>query len=458
MDTSSKDILISGASVAGPALAYWLSRRGFRPTVVERAPRLRGGGYAVDFRGRVHLDVLTKMGLLDQIRDRQTHLRSITYVDTDGRPVARMPAEIFAGDVEILRGDLGQILYEATRDDTEYIFGDSITGIEQDSEGVRVSFEHAAPRSFGLVIGADGLHSNVRRQVFGEEAGFVSDLGYYVSIFTVPDTFGLDHSGLLYSVPGRTASVFSAGEQAIAQFYFAAADATGEPQEVLASAFAGVGWVVPELLAAMKDAPDFYFDSVSQVHLDRWSSGRVSLIGDAAAAAGPGGNGTGNAVVAAYVLAGELAAAGGDYRAAFERYERLLRPYVAKGQKQAQGGSAVLAPPTQKKIQQRDRMFRMLPYTPARPLIKYLSTRTATGITLPSYALYTRAGDDHRLLVVPAALPVPHVTVVLTGAQPLGRDRRPLGRRRPGGGVAEVRDPADAQHGHQADDRDRPPG
>src|ERR1700722_6199866 len=129
MDTSSKDILISGASVAGPALAYWLSRRGFRPTGVEPPPRLRGGGYAVDFRGRVHLDVLTKMGLLDQIRDRQTHLRSITYVDTAGRPVARMPAEIFAGDVEILRGDLGQILYEATRDDTEYIFGDSITGI-----------------------------------------------------------------------------------------------------------------------------------------------------------------------------------------------------------------------------------------------------------------------------------------------------------------------------------------
>jgi 2-polyprenyl-6-methoxyphenol hydroxylase-like FAD-dependent oxidoreductase len=452
MDTD-RDILISGASVAGPALAYWLSRRGFRPTVVERAPQLRGGGYAVDFRGRVHLGVLAKMGLLDQLRDRQTNLRSTTYVDTDGHPVARMPAEIFAGDVEILRGDLGQILYEATRDDTEYIFGDSITAIEPDDHGVLVSFEHAAPRPFGLVVGADGLHSTVRRLVFGEEAEFVRDLGYYVSIFTVPNTFGLDHAGLLHSVPGRTASVFSAGEQAIAQFYFAAAG-TGAPREMITSAFAGVGWLVPELLAAMEDAPDFYFDSVSQVHLDRWSSGRVSLIGDAAAAAGPGGNGTGNAVVAAYVLAGELAAAGGDYRAAFERYERLLRPYVAKGQKQAKGGGAFLAPATQKKIQQRDRMLRMLPYSPARPVIKYLSTRTATGITLPSYALEARAGDDHRLLVVPAALPVPHVSVMLAGAQPLSRDRRPLGRRGTGGGVAEIRYPADAEHGDQAEDRE----
>jgi 2-polyprenyl-6-methoxyphenol hydroxylase-like FAD-dependent oxidoreductase len=395
-------ILISGASVAGPALAYWLARHGFRPTVVERAPRLRGGGYAVDFRGAVHLSVLAKMGILDQIRAQQTHLATTTYVDEDGRPVAQMPAGIFAGDVEILRGDLGRILYEATRDDTEYLFGDSITGLRQDAGGVHVTFTRAAPRTFDLVIGADGLHSNVRRLAFTENPGSVRDLGLFVSIFSVADSFGLDHSGLLYSVPGRTAAVFSARQSghAVAQFFFLSADRgpisydhhdTGQQQKIVASAFDDVGWQVPRLLEQMPKAADFYFDSVSQVDLDRWSAGRVALIGDAGYAAGPGGNGTGTAVIAAYVLAGELAAAGGDYRVAFARYERRLRPYVARGQKQARGGAAFLAPATQKKISQRDRFFRMLPYLPAKGLIRYLSTRTATAIKLPDFSVSTAA-------------------------------------------------------------------
>jgi 2-polyprenyl-6-methoxyphenol hydroxylase-like FAD-dependent oxidoreductase len=391
-----QNILISGASVAGPALAYWLRRRGFRPTVVERAPRLRGGGYAVDFRGAAHLSVLAKMGILDQIKEQQTYLDVTTYVDADGRPVASMPAEIFAGDVEILRGDLGRILYQATRDGTEYLFGDSITALEQRADGVHVTFCHAAPRVFDLVIGADGLHSAVRRLAFPAAAGARQDLGLYVSIFSVADSFGLDHAGLLYSVPGRTAAVFSArpAGRAVAQFFFAVPDGvpvgydyrdTGQQQEIVARAFDGVGWHVPTLLGQMAEADDFYFDSVSQVRLDRWSAGRVALIGDAGYAAGPGGNGTGTAVVAAYVLAGELARARGDYRAAFDRYERLLRPYVARGQKQARGGRDFLAPATAKKIRQRDRFFTVLPYLPAKRVMRYLSTRTAAAITLPAY-------------------------------------------------------------------------
>ena len=390
-------ILISGASVAGPALAYWLARRGFSPTVVERAPQLRGGGYAVDFRGAAHLSVLAQMGILDQIRAQQTRLATTTYVDEDGRPVARMPAGIFAGDVEILRGDLARILYEATSDRTEYLFGESITSLRQDAGGVHVTFSQAAPRTFDLVIGADGLHSNVRRLAFADTPGSVHDLGLYVSIFSVADCCGLDHAGLLYSVPGKTAAVFSASRpgQAVAQFFFTAPGEgpvsydyhdLAQQQKILASAFEGVGWQVPVLLGQLPRADDFYFDSVSQVRLDRWSAGRVALIGDAGYAAGPGGNGTGTAVVAAYALAGELAAADGDYRIAFDRYERLLRPYVARGQKQARGGRDFLAPATEKKIRQRDRFFRMLPYLPAKGPIRYLSTRTATAITLPDYA------------------------------------------------------------------------
>src|SRR6516225_8961039 len=177
-----RDILISGASVAGPALAWWLSRHGFHPTVVERTPQLRGGGYAVDFRGATHLNVLAKMGILDAIRARQTRLSSTTIVDEKGRPAARMPAAVFAGDVEILRGDLGRILYQATRDDTEYLFGDSVTGLRQDDTGVHVTFARGAPRTFGLVIGADGLRSAVRRLAFADRPDPVRDLGLYVSI------------------------------------------------------------------------------------------------------------------------------------------------------------------------------------------------------------------------------------------------------------------------------------
>ena len=393
-----QNILISGASVAGPALAWWLARHGFRPTVVERASHLRGGGYAVDFRGPAHLSVLAQMGILDQISAHQTHLAATTYVDEDSRPVASMPAGIFAGDVEILRGDLGRILYEATRDRTEYLFGDSVTALREDDDGVHVTFARSAPRTFDLVIGADGLHSGIRRLAFAGQPDHVTDLGLYVAIFGVPDRYGLDHEGLLYSVPGKTAAVFSAPGtgQAVAQFFFRAPGGrpidfdyrdTARQQKILASAFADVGWHVPGLLGQLPEASDFYFDSVSQVRLDRWSSGRVALTGDAGYAAGPGGNGTGTAVVAAYVLAGELAAAGGDYRTAYDRYERRLRPYVARGQKQARGGADFLAPDTAKKIAQRNRFFRLLPYLPpARALVKHLSTRTATAINLPQYA------------------------------------------------------------------------
>ena len=388
-----RDVLISGASVAGPGLAFWLARHGFRPVIVERSGQLRGGGYAVDFRGQVHLGVLERMGLLEQVRAKQTHLRSIGYVDEQGRPVASMPPVFFAGDVEILRGDLAAILYSATRDDTEYLFGDSVTGVDQDGGGVHVTFERAAPRTFGLVVGADGVHSNIRRLVFGPEERSARDLGLFVSIFTVPNFAGLDQGGLLYSVPGRTAGLFAASDpdRAIAQFYFTAPglgwdprDAAGQ-QQILTETFAGLGWQVPRLLAEMPAAPDFYFDTTSQIRMGTWSAGRVALAGDAGYAAGPGGNGTGNAIVAAYILAGELAAARGDHQAAFARYEHRLRRYVEGGQKQAAGSQAFLAPPTWTKIRQRNRFYKTLPHLPISGLISRAATKTATAITLPCY-------------------------------------------------------------------------
>jgi 2-polyprenyl-6-methoxyphenol hydroxylase-like FAD-dependent oxidoreductase len=381
--------------VAGPALAWWLARRGFHPVIVERSGQLRGGGYAVDFRGEVHLGVLRQMGLLEQIRDRQTGLRNVTYVNEHGQPEASMPPVFFAGDLEVLRGDLAAILYEETRSDTEYIFGDSVAGLEQDGDGVHVTFTRSAPRTFDLVIGADGVHSNIRRLAFGPADEFTQGLDLYVSIFTVPNFAGLDHAGLLFSIPGKTAGIFAAGDpdRAIAQFYFTAPGLSYQPhgdarqeQQTVAGQFGGLGWHIPRLLAEMPAAADFYFDTTGQIRMDTWSNGRVALVGDAGYAAGPGGNGTGNAVVAAYILAGELAAAPGDHAAAFASYERRLRPYIAGAQKQAASSKAFLAPPTWKKIRQRNRFYKMLPYLPVSGLISRAATKTATAITLPSYA------------------------------------------------------------------------
>ncbi|MEU7742583.1 FAD-dependent monooxygenase [Nonomuraea sp. NPDC049158] len=311
------NVLISGASVAGPALAYWLHRHGFTPTIVERAPAPREGGYAVDFRGEAHLSVLRRMGVLADIERARTGMGSMSYVNSAGRPQAQLPADLFSGDVEILRGDLARILYDATEDYTEYIFGDSITSLTEDAHGVAVTFERGATRRFDLVIGADGLHSNTRRLAFGPEEGFVKHLGVYCAIFTTANHLGLDHTGHAYRTAGKLVAMYSARHNAEAKavFYFGspALDLdrhdVARQQAVLTEQFTGTGWQSDRLLNDMRHAPDFYFDSVGQVHMDGWSRGRVALIGDAAyCPSSLSGMGSGLALVGAYVLAGELAA------------------------------------------------------------------------------------------------------------------------------------------------------
>ena len=279
-----QNILISGASVAGPALAWWLGRRGFRPTVVERAPHLRGGGYAVDFRGAAHLSVLAKMGILDQVRERQTHLSATSCVDGDGGPRRACPPGIFAGDVEILRGDLGQILYEATRDGTEYLFGDSVTGLRQDTGGVQVTF--APVRAAHLRPGRSGptgCTPGCARwpSVTARNPSPIS--ACTCAIFSVPDRYGLDHEGLLYSVPGKTAAVFSApadrpgGGAVLLRRPGRAAARIRLPRPAssrrswLTCSPTSAGTTAGPARAAARGGDDFYFDSVSQVRLDRWS-------------------------------------------------------------------------------------------------------------------------------------------------------------------------------------------
>jgi 2-polyprenyl-6-methoxyphenol hydroxylase-like FAD-dependent oxidoreductase len=377
-------VLISGASIAGPALAYWLTRYGCTVTLVERAASVRPGGQAVDFKGPTHRTVLERMGILEEVRKRATGGQDQTVIDAAGRPQAVIPGEFTGGEIEIRRGDLAELLYERTAADCEYVFGDTITSLTETSEGVDVTFAHAAPRRFDLVVGADGIHSNVRRLAFGPEHDYVKFLGHYYALAELGEGVG-DGEPVMYNEPGRMAAV--GGPKASAFFVSSSRELDYDrtdierQRELLIDAYRGVGWQVPDLLAKVPRAREFYLDSLARVTIDHYSRGRVVLLGDAAYGNTLGGFGTGLAIVGAYVLAGELLAGGGDHRAAFARYEEQFQGYA----KISQRGSAgpFLAPPSRLRIRMRDWTFK------SRFLLGLMLKATdkfATDIELKDYA------------------------------------------------------------------------
>ena len=350
MTNKDKDIrlLVSGAGVAGLSVAYWLARYGFKVTVVERAPYLRPGGQAIDVRGEAALEVAERMGVLAAIRERSTKLTGVSIVDSGGKETFRSTERTMTGgrfdspDIEILRDHLCQVLYEAVGDRVEYLFDDTITGLDQDETGVDVTFANAAPRRFDLVIGADGLRSTVRRLAFGPDQQFIRYLGTYIAVFAVPNFLGLDHWQVFHQEGDITGGMLVMGKDTKARTYLAFD--TPEPldydyrdiaaqKRLVTEQLAGGAWEFPRLLAYMQDASDFYFDSTNQICMDDWSRGRIVLLGDAGYSVSPvTGQGTSVAMIGAYVLAGELAAHKQEPLAGLASYENKLREYVLRNQ------------------------------------------------------------------------------------------------------------------------------
>lgn len=348
-------VLISGAGIAGLTAAFWLRRYGFAPTIVERAPALATGGYKIDVRGTA-LQVLRRMGIHDAIVAAGTDMQGALLVDKHGKVINEMSGDAFghrAGeDVEIVRGTLCQILMDRISE-AEFIFGDSIRSISQSSDGVQVELTRNGRREFDLVIGADGLHSNVRGLVFGEETRFAHDLGLYLCVYSVPNYLNLDRLEVQYSELGRVVAIWSSRGDANAKacFGFAAPSIQidlrdkAQQQQVLKNIYDGIGWEVPRLLELMPSAPDLYFDAAAQIRIAQWSQGRVALAGDAGYCASPmSGQGTSLALIGGYVLAGELAAASGAYQTAFQEYEREMRPFVSLNQELAVRAAKLMKP------------------------------------------------------------------------------------------------------------------
>ena len=317
-------VLISGIGIAGPTLAYWLSVYGIKSTLVERAPQLRTGGYAIDFWG-LGFDVAERMGILPEIRRDGYNISELRIVNAQGRRIGGFDVDIFRKTaqgryVTIARSDLARDIYRKVEGNCETIFGDSITGIDQRPDGVEVTFEHAPSRRFDVVIGADGLHSVVRKLTFGNEDQFEEFLGYSVAAFEVAGYPHRDEDIYInYSVPGKQVGRLTLRNDRTL-FLFVFADERGRltdlhdiaaKKEALRSHFGGLGWECPQILAALDSCAELYFDPVSQIRMESWSKGRVGLVGDAAFCPSLlAGQGSALAMVAAYVLAGELGATG----------------------------------------------------------------------------------------------------------------------------------------------------
>ncbi|WP_436760224.1 FAD-dependent monooxygenase [Streptosporangium sp. V21-05] len=389
-------ILISGASISGPALAYWLNAAGWSTTVVERFDGPRDAGQNIDIRGASR-EVVRRMGIEDALFATATGEEGTEIVDDRGRTVASFPKNATAVDgataeLEILRGELSRVICESTLPATEYVFGDQITGLDDRGDRVEVTFRHAAPRSFDIVVIAEGLTSRTRSLVMPDAR--ISHLDLYLAYLTIPRTAEDSDWWRWCNLPGRRSVTVRPDNFGTIRATLAfMSNVRGledldqrDQTAILRKTFADAGWAAPRILDGLDDAP-YYFDTVGQIRIPRWSRGRIGLVGDAAYCAAPlSGMGTSLALVGAYVLAAELATAP-DHAQAFDRFERRMRPYVAGAQKLPPGTPGIAHPRTRAGI----RTLRTLAKAAGSPLAQRFAladkmiSPPADKITLPDF-------------------------------------------------------------------------
>lgn len=390
-------VAIVGAGIAGPTLAYWLSRYGHEPTLIEKAPQLRTGGHVVDFWGSGYA-VAERMGLTAQLHSTGYAVQELRLVDRNSRKVGGFALDSFRRSVDgrfvtVPRGDLAAMIYRSIEGHVETLFDETVSAIAQDDSGVQVIFERSRPRTFDIVVGAGGIHSPVRGLAFGPEATFETDLGYRVAAFEAEGYQPRDELVYLaYTRPGRMVTRFAMrNNRTLFLFVFTTDHMSGPDPQNLAEAkatlhqvFGDAGWECPKILRKLDSACDVYFDRVSQIVMDRWSNGRVALVGDAAAAVSLlAGEGAGLGMVEAYVLAGELNRAGTDHQEAFRRYERQLRPIVEARQRSARGFAAMFAPKTSLGVWTRNQASKLLNIPQVADWVTQREFRD--NITLPEY-------------------------------------------------------------------------
>jgi 2-polyprenyl-6-methoxyphenol hydroxylase-like FAD-dependent oxidoreductase len=336
------NVLISGAGVAGLALAYWLDRGGLTVTLVERSPAFRRGGQAVDIRG-VALDVVNAMGLLDDVRALRTRLKGMSMLDADGNEVHRTEERTFSAgrldseDIEIFRDDLCELLMGAMSERVRIVYDDSIAAIDDQGDGVGVTFATGLNRKFDLLIGADGVYSNVRKQCFATEASLVFPLGVVLALFSTPNLIDLTDWQLGHRQGGvgyviypsldkselRIGVGFAAPESAVSR------NDMDAQKRIVATQCAHLKGAFPQFIDAMRATEPFYCNELAQIRMPSWSKGRVVLAGDAAHCASPfSGQGTSLALVGAFVLVRELIRHWDNPTQAFAAYEHRMRPYV----------------------------------------------------------------------------------------------------------------------------------
>ena len=357
--------LISGAGIAGSTAAYWLARGGFQVTVVEQAQDIRSSGSPVDVRGPA-IEIAERMGVMARIRAADTCVHDMVFVNARGRVVSRVDMRSTwagSGDVELSRGELAAILRDAVPDEVEFQFGNSVTALAQDADGVTAEFASGPARRFDVVIGADGAHSGVRALTFGPEAGYLTHLGVYVATLRLDGETGTDL--VMYNTPGRAVAIHPAGGHPGAAFMFRAPQIPqfdhrdiDRHKRLLCDAYAGAGWRVPELLDRVRAADDLYFDSVSRIQVPTWSRDRIGLVGDAASCVSLFGDGSSLAMSGAFTLADVL---GDDIPAGLRAYEARHRPQRAAKENSVAYATRLLIPATSVGIAARNLATHLMP-------------------------------------------------------------------------------------------------